>query len=247
MFTTVIINDCRDPNAMGRQMARVASLFSGTVVPVGVANDLEAAGCLVDMLDAIGNWNGLILVNVAPRHGEAKKWLNGSPFCCFHYRDIIVAASLGGLTLSLAKKLGCLDFKSIYSLAPKDGNGMNSQFRSFDFLPYAAWHYLHGPIDYFDTLSGLTIPDPPKAIWYIDCFGNAKTTLLPEDINFSVGETIEINFSPLRCYRHLSNVPDGEAALTVGSSGLDEKRFLEIVVQGGSAAKRLGLKVGMEI
>src|SRR3989344_3443097 len=108
-MVTVIINDCRDPNAMSRQMARVASLLGGQVVPMGVQYDLEAAGCLVDALDALGGKpETLILANVASRNRYGKKWANGSPFGYFYYQHTLVMASIDGLTLSLIKKLGCL-------------------------------------------------------------------------------------------------------------------------------------------
>jgi|SRR3989344_5449176 len=243
---TVVINDCRDANAMGRQMARVGALFGGTVVPIGVENDLEAAGCLVDALDAIGDQEGLILVNVAPRHGEAKKWPNGSPFGYFQYKGIIVVSSLGGTTLSLAKKLGCLLIVRLVESTSK------SQFRSFDFLPYAAQIILNKPI--IDFLTGHAgsvlseaIPDPPKAIWYIDCFGNAKTTLLPEDVGFRARKTVETTIGQLTCYPRLVDVPDGKIGLVIGSSGIGDKRFLEIVIPGGSAAEALSLTVGQVI
>lgn len=245
MFTTVIINDCRDANAMGRQMARVGALFGGTVVPVGVENDLEAAGCLVDMLDAIGRRKGLILANVAPRNGVVKKYPNGSPFCYFSYQRILVAASLDGLMLSLVKKLKIVAAVKVLESTPK------GQFRSFDFLPYAARDIFQSFISGSDLGSNLAIDaitDPLKTIWYIDCFGNAKTTLLPEDIDFSVDCTATTNIAQLRCYQRLANVPDnGQPALIIGSSGVKDKRFLEIVVQGGSAAELLGLKVGQII
>ena len=77
MFVT-IINDCRDPNALGRQATRAASLFDCSVTPIGVENDLEAAGMLVDVLDAAEDRKGVILVNVAPRQSSGKKHDNAS-------------------------------------------------------------------------------------------------------------------------------------------------------------------------
>ena len=73
MFVT-IINDCKCENAKIRQVTRVASLFDCSVYFSGVANDIEAAGNLVDVLDACEGREGIILVNVAPRHGGGKKW-----------------------------------------------------------------------------------------------------------------------------------------------------------------------------
>ncbi|MBI1839007.1 MAG: hypothetical protein HYR95_01760, partial [Candidatus Colwellbacteria bacterium] len=99
-----IINDCRDANAAGRQAARAATLLGGTVAFIGVTNDLEASGNLIDALDAIEGKGGIVLVNVAPRNGTAKKWENGTPFGYFWYKETLVLASVDGLTLSLVKK-----------------------------------------------------------------------------------------------------------------------------------------------
>ena len=104
-----IINDCKDANAAGRQMARAAGLIEAPVSFVGVSSDLEAAGNLIDMLDAYGDSAGILLVNVAPRNGKAKKWQNGTPFGYFWYKKILVLSSIDGLTLSLVKKLQLVD------------------------------------------------------------------------------------------------------------------------------------------
>jgi hypothetical protein len=108
MFVT-IINDCNDANVFGRQLTRAAVLFNTPVIPVGVHNELEAAGNLIDILDAAGGEKGVILVNVAPRHGSAKKWPNGTPFAYFYVGKTLVVASIDGVTLSLIKKLNIVD------------------------------------------------------------------------------------------------------------------------------------------
>ena len=53
----------------------------------------------------------------------------------------------------------------------------------------------------------------------------------------------------LTFYNRLKDVPEKATGLYIGSSGLDEARFLEIAAQNvpGSAAKKLGLKVGQKI
>ncbi len=48
-----IINDCRDANAIGRQTARTSSLLNGPVSFIGVASDIQAAGNIIDILDAL--------------------------------------------------------------------------------------------------------------------------------------------------------------------------------------------------
>src|SRR5688572_12965729 len=98
MFVT-IINDCKDENAFGRQATKAAALFGCSIVTVGVDSDIEAAGNLIDCLDAGEGKEGVILVNVAPRHGDAKKWPNGTPFGYFLYKETLVVTSIDGLTL----------------------------------------------------------------------------------------------------------------------------------------------------
>ena len=101
-----IINDCRDENARGRQVARVSELLQCGVAFAGVEGDLAASGNLIDTLDATGGREGVVLVNVAPRNGSGKQWANGTPFAFFRFEKTLVIASFSGLTLSLVKKLG---------------------------------------------------------------------------------------------------------------------------------------------
>lgn len=75
MFCT-IISDCQDDNVFGRQKTRIAALFGSSIdaiTMIGVSNELEAAGNLVDVLDAAGGASGIVLVNVAPRDDKAKQ------------------------------------------------------------------------------------------------------------------------------------------------------------------------------
>ncbi|MBI3442429.1 MAG: SAM-dependent chlorinase/fluorinase [Candidatus Sungbacteria bacterium] len=287
MFLT-IINDSRDQNAFGRQATRSAALFGCGVSTVGVRDDLEAAGNLVDALDAGEGCPGVVLVNVAPRQRAGKKMQeggvgfvyqegnqaeNGSPFGFFYYGKTLVVSSIDGLTLSLVKKLGIADRISVlnieasgkamverggfrhaeamakpaYALADFDvakaERMVTTQFRSYEFLPRVA-HWIIGGEPVASVEQPLESPALPKAIWWIDSFGNAKTTLLSSDVSFVEGKEIQTRFGALPCFTSLKDVPDGVGAMVIGSSGLSDKRFLEIVAQGGSAAKRFGLASG---
>lgn len=289
MFIT-LITDCKDDNALGRSTTRLSTLFECNITTIGVNGwdaDLEAAGNLIDVLDASEGKKGVVLVNVAPRHKAAKKWPNGTPFGCFNYKETLVVISVDGLSLSLVKKLGIVDSVNVMDIPNVmdfllEQNVIDeelaeqikhTQFRSFEFLPrVASW-----------LTDGLKIPsekylikevsDAPNAIWWIDNFGNIKTTLIPEDVDFKVGQTANVkpfsrgghstlrdetsgsdsksgnpsNNLQLKCYNRLKDVPDHQEALIIGSSGLGEKRFLEIVVQGKSAADHFNVKSGQEI
>lgn len=177
--------------------------------------------------------------------------------------------------LGLGKIVEVLDTRKSLKLFRQDGmitkgeeaRIAETQFRSFEFSPRAASYVLRrGRIQGAEKTDIQDFPDVPPAIWHVDQFakyGNCKTTLLPEDVfapeivetlksgngNASkdpVG-TLETKFGTLPVYRRLKDVPDGQLAVIVGSSGIGDKRFLEIVVQGGSAGKRLAEKTGEEI
>lgn len=260
MFVT-IINDCRDNNAAGRQCTRAAAILGVTPIFVGVKNDIEAAGNLLDILDASEGQKGIILVNVAPRSGEAHHFQNGTPFAYFNYKDTLVISSISGYTLSLIKRFGLiknvqlLDIpKVLTAIVKQDQLGIEtvdriswSQFRSFDFLPRVAgwlWRQLPLPSELYLIES---VPVLKNRVWCVDNFGNVKTSLLPEESGFTLGAKIKTKIGELICYKHLRDLPDNESGLVVGSSGIGDKRFLEIMTQGGSAAERFKLKVGDEI
>lgn len=256
--TVTIINDCRDTNAAARQIARLSSILNCSAILVGVTTDLEAAGNLIDALDATEGRPGIILVNVAPRNGEAKKWPNGTPFGYFHYKDTLVISTIDGLTLSLVKKLNLvnlikvLDIPTVLDELTKTGllseqlNDyiVNSQFRSFEFLPRVAFYLLKNHDVVAKSLETSQIADIPNAIWWIDSFGNCKTTILPEEVSFKARRTLKTKVGELNFYPRLKDVPDNKPGIIIGSSGLFDKRFLEIVVQGQSAAKHLRLAKG---
>ncbi len=260
MFIT-IINDCRDDNAAGRQATRTASLLGFSPAFIGVQSDLEAAGNLVDALDAGEGQEGVVLVNVAPRHGKAKKWENGSPFGYFFYRKTLVVTSVDRFTLSLVKKLKIIDTLHVIDLPQalekmvgkeklsktSQSHIAQTQFRSYDFLPRAAKWLLEGEKLPRRPWSINQIPDAPKAVWHVDNFGNCKTTLLAEDVAFRVGKDIQLQAGVLPTFSRLKDVPDGARGLVIGSSGIKNKRFLEIVVQGGSAAEYFRLSSGSVI
>jgi hypothetical protein len=224
---------------------------------VGVASDIQAAGNIIDILDAIEDNPGVILVNVAPRNGKAKKWPNGTPFGFFWHKKILVLASVDGCTLSLVKKfeltkhITVLDIPNTLDQLIAGGALQNdvkdfitrTQFRSFDFLPRIATYLYHGGTVTGEDLPIETIPDAPPVVWWIDNFGNCKTTLVQEDMQ---KEKLRLSdkFKDVPYFERLKDVPDKSAALIVGSSGLGKKRFFEIVVQGGSAEEMFDVSAG---
>lgn len=258
MFVT-IINDCRDGNAFGRQATRAMALFNAPVTTIGIDQDeFEASGNLVDMLDASEGEEGVILVNVAPRHGRGKKWPNGTPFGYFTVGKTLIVASVDGLTLSLVKKLGILKEFNLFDIPTvteamvasgdlsdsQRAHIINTQFRSYDFVPRVAAWLKEGKDVPSEAYPLENIPDAPKAVWFIDNFGNCKTSIGPSDVDFEPGKVVKTLIGDLTCYNRLKDVPNGEPGLIIGSSGYGQFRFLEVVLQGQSAAKHFNLSVG---
>ena len=260
MYVT-IINDCHDPLTMNRQVVRAATFFPAThISPVAVGNyaDLEASGIIIDTIDAAMDEPGIILANVAPRHGKAKKWPNGTPFGHIKYQNTHIFATVDGATLSLVHKYGLAreievyDLPAVLDIMIKHGKLAehlrdpisNTQFRSYEFLPRVAKWYMNG-VDLPFVVHPLSdFLSAPLAIWYIDNFGNCKTTAWAEDIGHKAGAKIKTQWGELICFDRLKDVPNGEPAIIIGSSGYRDHRFIEIVVQGESAASHFDIKVG---
>ncbi|PIR03536.1 MAG: hypothetical protein COV59_05080 [Candidatus Magasanikbacteria bacterium CG11_big_fil_rev_8_21_14_0_20_39_34] len=256
MFIT-IINDCRCENAKIRQLTRAASLFDASVHFSGVQSDREAAYILGDVLDASEGRKGVVLVNVAPRNGSGKKYPNGTPFGYFFFKDTLVISSIAGLTLSVVKKLGItesvrvIDIPEVLSFIKEKeklseslcDQIINTQFRSFDYLPRVAQWILNGYEIPFEEYSLENVESALGTVCWIDNFGNCKTNILEKEKQ----DEISLNGISLPFYKRLKDVPDGEAAVVVGSSGVGDSRFLEIVVQGKSAAKIFNLQVGNKV
>jgi hypothetical protein len=234
----------------------MSTLTGGPVNFIGIRqNPLEAAGNIIDVIDAIGEGEGVILANVAPRSGRAKKWKNGTPFGYFWYKNILVISTVDDLALSLVKKFGLADsiivfeYEKTVDIMIKDGIIKESardrvnrgQFRSFDFVPRIAAYLLKRRDIEGEILKINEIPDAPNAVWWVDNFGNCKTTILEDELSSDSEGAFLKNLSH---YPRLKDVPNNEVALVTGSSGLGEKRFLEIVAQGKSAAEKLGLSTG---
>lgn len=261
----VHINDCHDENARVRLSARTAELIGETAGFAGTTSTLEAGGLLVDVLDALdGAVHGrtpherpdrVVLVNVAPRSGEAKRHENGTPFCYFRYRGILVVATVDGYTLSFIKKLGLVDSVRVLDTratlgtlrvagllsSEEEARISHTQFRSYEFSPRVAAYLLeHAELPGTDRPLA-EIADPPDSVWYVDNFGNCKTTLLAEEVQ---GNTVTVAGHTIKRYNDLKDIPDGELGVVVGSSATGERRFLEIMLQGGSAARALNLSVG---
>ena len=259
MFVS-IITDCRDDNARVRQETRYAHLFPQTHVSfIGAETDVEAAGNVIDVLDASDNAPGVIAVNCAPRHGRAKKWKNGSPFGYAWVENKLIVGTVDGYCFSLLKQFGLIEHVHVTDIETALAHGeytpeqihvaTHTQFRSLNYLPRLAqivWEKNDLPAD---ILSNAEIPEIPSLVWWIDSFSNVKTTQTKASMNFVSGETRTVTLSDgtqisVPCVERLADVPDGQPALIVGSSGIQQHRFVELVIQGGRAAEKFGIRKG---
>lgn len=256
MFTT-IINDCKDDNARSRQESRVSALLETATSFIGVNSDLEAGMHLLDILDATEGRPGIILLNVAPRGGHATKWENGTPFAFFWYHQTLIVGSVDGYTFSGAKKVGILPDLELLdthtgAAAMQEAGFIDAtaakhipatQFRSFDFTPRIAaflWHEHYVPST---SYAANEVADLPLAVWHIDSFGNAKTTLLPTDLE-SLDHPTSTRFGDLLYTPQLRDLPDHTNGLVRGSSGLSDQRFLELIEQRGNFSAAQHVEIG---
>lgn len=281
-ITGSIITDCADDNARTRQQLRFSSLFGVQPAFFGLgaeAPDIQAAGNLLDQLDALSHLpasrkekqQNVILVNVAPRGEKIKRnWPNGTPFCYFYINNTLVVSTYAGRALEVLRQQGLvtsvelLDIPTVVAAAVEWGeltkeqaaHITKTQFRSFEFLPLVTYWLTEGQKVPSTTEELPEHPDLRGKVWQIDNFGNAKTTLSTEDVDFKDGKILTLSdSSKATCYTHLADVPKDATALVIGSSGLYDRRFLEVVVQwkdkgffgSDSAASRHGLHSGSPV
>jgi hypothetical protein len=256
-----IITDCFDDNARWRQVARFASLFPSTNVQLlGVKSDIQAAGFLVDIIDSFLDGNHLVVVNIAPRHGEAKKRKNGTPFGYFEFDGHTIISSVDGYVLSLVKKLQILKTFFIWDIPTvleqaflaeeiseeEKEHIMNSQFRSFEFLPRIAIWMAEESFEIPSKTFNLDqILDIWNKIWHIDNFWDCKTTILASE--FKREKIEDQRFEDVAYKKHLSQVETDETAFTVWSSWFDLERFIEISKWGWDASDALDIYIWDEV
>ena len=77
-----------------------------------------------------------------------------------------------------------MDFAVTHDLISHDDAQyvIDTQFRSFEFLPRVAKRVFDGLDVPYTVMSIDEIADAPAAVFFADVFGNLKTTVLPEEI-----------------------------------------------------------------
>lgn len=254
MKNLTIISDCRDEQARARQVIRYQSLLgSATTNFVGVSNDIEASGNLIDVIDAYGNADGIIVSNVAPR-GNKEKYQNGIPFCFHRFKNLWIIGTPNCFSLAKKLKLFSKTFKTdVFEVCRKflsEKEALliaNSQFRSFEYLPYLVKWITEGK-DIPKTEIIIENFGYKNFVWCVDCFGDCKTTTISPLAVDPYKSSTKYSYLDVEFYERLADVPKNKLpVLTRGSSGYGSKRFIEIVIQNKSAADILGLKIGSQV
>lgn len=260
MFVT-IISDCNDANESARQLTRANVLFNcpANSLRLGNYSDIQSSGNLIDILDASEGREGVIILNVAPRFGTAKRWSNGVPFGFFHYKETIVVLTVNDFVLALLKKLEITDEVNVtqipevidtlinHKLIEEDNRDyiINTQFRSYEYAPKLAKLVLDGADFPSEVIKISDNPELEKGkVWFIDSFGNCKTTLLREELEISTDGFVKTRWGDIKFYERLKDVDNDNLGIYIGSSGIGEKRFAEITIQGGSASSGIGINIG---
>lgn len=270
-FSIVVINDCGDENEKLRITTRLQTLFWGATVSFcevnGPNSDLEAAGCIIDALDAKagGAAPGLILPNTAFREPEKSGDANGSPFGHCIINNVLLFSTIRGRILSLVKDF--FGIEHIHIVEPREAlesivatgdleqkwveHIADSQFRSYELQPLLAARLLKG-FALPSQKETLASPKLGGVVWWVDKHGNCKTTVTTSQCEpkpLRDGDEFETKFGVFKYFRRLNDAPRGVPAVTTGSSGLGagpDNRFLEIAIRMGNAAKFLNIKVGDE-
>ena len=145
---------------------------------------------------------------------------------------------------------------------------INTQFRSYEFVPLVAyWIVTRGEsgaipcsvvsmshletADDDDGASQTYGTSPTSFIWFIDNFGNCKTSLLPEDIDFVENKKYSVTLEnteslivKVPSVKRLSDAIPKVPAVIVGSSGYKNFRFLELVIKNANFAAKTGASIG---
>ena len=260
MFVT-IINDCNDPNESARQLTRANVLFNcpANALRLGVYSDIQSAGNLIDVLDASEGQKGVVIVNVAPRFGAAKRWSNGVPFGYFKHKETVVVMTVNPEIQKLLWKMKIINEIFVTEIsevidtlidhelveAAKRQYLIDTQFRSLEYAPKLAKLVLE-EIQFPSKIMklGSDRSEEKGKVWFIDSFGNCKTTLLRKDLIIDENGCVDTIWGKIRFYEKLKDVQNEDLGIYIGSSGIGLDRFVEITIQGGNASAGIGINIG---
>ncbi|MGL5080740.1 MAG: SAM hydrolase/SAM-dependent halogenase family protein [Microcoleaceae cyanobacterium] len=156
-----------------------------------------------------------------------------------------VVGVLAGYSLSFVKEMA----KSMHTVRVSRGG---SQFRSRDVFPQAAIALAKGDQSFLgDRIQPEQIPDfPTDRVAWVDGYGNIKTTIPADTIDLKPETKVTVRVGDVVSDAVYSDgsfrVPEGTLAFSAGSSGwhltdgIQEVRWMELFLRGGSAWKRFG-------
>lgn len=250
-----LITDCGDPNAEGRQRVE-CQLATGLPLTafIHARRDIAAAGEVATIVAQLRGRPGVVVVNAAPRNGSAREYPNGSPFGYLWYEETLIVGTVACQGLSLLPHFGFGDVVNVVDIpmvAPQIFTGnpevaqsvLTTQFRSLEFVPHLVAYLLrHSRIR--SKAQRITPAAEGVYAWCVDNFGNVKLTLTEDAFT---GDAVTINGQQISRYDGLRLIPDGELGICPGSCGPYGRRFLELIINGGNAAEKLGLKTGDQL
>ena len=260
-----LVTDC-GTQAKGRMALRLSTLFTSAYINTDFesGSPLEASGNLADALDALlpfdndlPDGNCAVLCNSAPRQRAREQ--NGSRIAYGKVGRAHLIATV--CTLGLLRKVYpdltvCSIDSDAFVHAYCDSRRQRFNFRGLEVIPLLLYAISSGGND--DLLGSASTPldsfmDFEPGVWHIDQIEgqrtNLKLTYLRDEFEglkpskkvridiYGQDGSIELPF-----YERLTDIPSDQIGIYESSSGLGDRRFLEIAVMGGSAAEKLGIR-----
>lgn len=232
---------------MSRMITRYLALHPDAVcIPYESDSLLEAAGNIVDALDALGEC-GAIVCNSAPRRDA--RGTNGSAIVFGRVGEVTIISTVGPLGL-LNRLVPNFTAQAVdvdrYTRECMCNQRETFNFRGLEVIPWILDDLRNdSQLPYVSTRQ-TTFPTVEPCVWLVDTIEgrptNIKLSFLRDEAPwFKPGNRISIQFGDLPartliCYERLTHIPDDEAGIYEGSSGLGTRRFLEVAIMGGSAA-----------
>ncbi|MGZ6682276.1 MAG: hypothetical protein ACXVFK_18910 [Solirubrobacteraceae bacterium] len=215
--------------------------------PVPPFDTISCGFCVAQLALTDGPIDRVVLHNVAPRRDSPspREGNAGEPFVvCELPDDVLVVGPNAGHALSFVAP-------EALSMRFLDAPTAGSQFRSRDFVPAALARLRGGDRGALGEAvpPGAVPPAPARAVVYVDGYGNLKTSW--HDAPAEPGERVVVRIGQHYATAVVSDgtfaVAEGELAFAPGSSGWTgrrgRRRFYELLLRGGSAAKRFGKPV----
>lgn len=215
------------------------------VTPVPAFDTVSAGFCAAQLALTDGPPDRLVYTNVAPRTDES------DPRPGNQGERLVAAVPRAGALVVGVNAQHCFSFlrEELDELREVTVADAGSQFRSRDLFPAAVAALAHGDRSCLGRAvpPELVPPAPEQAVAYVDGYGNLKTTWTeaPVEVGGQVLVCVGGSCAVATVTDGTFAVRHGEMSFAPGSSGWrrsdgTESRFYELLLRGGSAARRLG-------